>query len=75
MNKTEAIQRVEKSKEDSDICVAEFPRELRCEACKMLKKYLFVFVETGISMEVCGACYGKLERIVKAGLEAWRSTD
>jgi len=65
MNKTEAIERVEKSKSDSDIVVAEFPREMRCEACRQIKKYLFVFVETGISMEVCGGCYGKIESLIR----------
>lgn len=70
MNKTEAIARVEKAREDSDIVVAEFPGQLKCESCGAVKNYIYVFVWTGIAMEVCAACYGKLQRIVKAMLEA-----
>jgi hypothetical protein len=73
MNKQEAHERVEKSKEDSNILVAEFPREMRCEMCKEIKRYLFVFVETGISMEVCGKCYGICERLMAHALAEYRN--
>ena len=66
MNKQEAITRCEEAKQDSNIVVAEFPKEMKCHTCPRIVKYLYVFVDTGISIEVCSHCYGELIKIRKA---------
>ena len=57
MKKIQAFARIRKAKPDSEIYIGEFPRDLKCDLCKHLKRHLYVFLETGIRLELCATCY------------------
>ncbi len=64
MNQTKALDRIKSGSPKNRYAVAEF-HSLECEACHATPKFCYVYWSGDVSMEVCPACYIKLNRIEK----------